>query len=557
MSWHPKDGEIVYEDDSAKVTMTGDMIYKEEFAKRYFLNPYILKEWEKYKIKVKDKISNKYLEKDDVNVFFGENEAKYDEVGEYWSLVFKNYIGKSRIRIYVKNLVLPFLHVEVISTKLNLDENDELFYPEFFRKLVDSLTEYQLTLPFEITSPTFIAVDDIPFPPDLPILFHQIMDNHDRIVDGIQTVLANPHRDLKTERKFVALSEAECIDADVCISILHHPGQLVKPKSPRSSLCSKLKGFVPEKLEQSRNIETFDTPENRFVKQFIKELLHFMKKIEDLVLREKYKEKLGSQMEQWTEIKTILETALLSKCLQQADDSYVPPIITSQVLLKRDGYRELMEARNNLLLSKSPIFTYLKDIIDQRNIAEMYEFWCFFELSKRLRDQEVLAKRENFRIEVETTLEGSLAQSKAKTVIGDYELIYNKKFMRSRKGSYSVPLKPDFSLVKNDKILVVFDSKFRFDVKDQELESSPAEDYEEDAIKKFDVERMAKISDIFKMHTYRDALGAKCAAILYPGNQNVFFSKSESEKKIEDFEQIFRKICGFEEGVAYLTLVPE
>jgi len=225
-------------------------------------------------------------------------------------------------------------------------------------------------------------------------------------------------------------------------------------------------------------------------------------------------------------------------------------------LLKRDGYRELMEARNNLLLSKSPIFAYLKDIIAERNIAEMYEFWCFFELSRRLRDQVVLAGSEEFRIEVETTLEGGLAQSKAKTIIGEYELLYNKKFMRSRKGSYSVPLKPDFTLSKNDEILVVFDSKFRFGIKDQELESYPAEDYEEDAIEKFEVERIARISDIFKMHTYKDALGAKCAAILYPGNQNVFFSKFERKKATGDFEQIFGKICCLEEGVAYLTLVP-
>ena len=108
-----------------------------------------------------------------------------------------------------------------------------------------------------------------------------------------------------------------------------------------------------------------------------------------------------------------------------------------------------------------------------------------------------------------------------------------------------------------DKVLVVFDAKFRFDEKSQEyLENASIEDYQEEATRAVDIERIANITDIFKMHTYRDALGASSAVILYPGNMNMFFSKSNNEKTTGDCEQIFRIICNFEEGVAYLALVP-
>jgi predicted component of viral defense system (DUF524 family) len=554
MSWRLKDGKLSFEDDSTIVRITGRVEYKEELAKRFLLNPYFLTEWEKYRIKAKDKTRNKYLGKQDAKIFFGDHEAEYDEVGDYWSFVFKNYIGKSQIRMCVKNHYLPFLNVEVKSSKLTLDEKSELFYPEFSRRLVDSLWKWQLTLPFEITSPTLIAVEDVPIPPALPILFHQIIDNDKRIVESIQTILANPHKDLTTEQEQVNLYEIESVDADVCISIFHNPEQLIKAKSSDLSLCSKLKGFIPEKIMQFKNIETFDTPENRFVKQFIRELLLSMKRIEDLVLKEQYTKGLGEKLERWREIKGALETALLSGCFQEVDDLNAPSNQTSQVLLKREGYRELLQIHNKLLLSKSPIFAYLDEIIAERNIADMYEFWCFFELSRRLQAKDVF--NGDFRIDIETALEGGLAQSKAKAILGDYELIYNKRFLRSRKGSYSVPLKPDFSLQKDNKTLLVLDAKFRFSVKDQELESSSAEDYQENAIGRLEVERIAKISDIFKMHTYRDALGAKSATILYPGNQNVFFSKLDYSKTKGNFEEIFRKICDFEEGVGYLAFVP-
>jgi hypothetical protein len=457
-------------------------------------------------------------------------------------------IGKSKIKIYLGNRLLPPLNVEVMSTKLTLNEGDKLFYPEFCRKLIEGLEDHQMSLTFEITSPTYIAVEEIPIAPNLLILYHQILETRETILEGINTVLMNPHKDLTMEEDYVDLHEAETVDPDVCLSIFHNPHLLVKLKSRSIPLCSKLNGYVPQKLLQFRNIETFNTPENRFVKHFIKELLHYIIQIE-----ETYAEKLGENLKALRDLKENLGTALLTECFQAVDDFNFPSIPTSQVLLKKDGYREILQAYNKLLLSKSPIFIYLQEKINQRNIAEMYESWCFFELSKKLADFFDVEHRVN----VETTLEGRLAQSKVKSIIGDYELIYNKKFVRSKKGSYSISFKPDFSLQKGEEILVAFDAKFRFDIKDQELEHTSAEEAQEEAVQKNETERTAKISDIFKMHTYRDALSAKSAVMLYPGNKNIFFSKRKVQKIEGDFNEIFEKICCFEEGVGYLSFTPK
>jgi len=549
LSWKYENGQLSYQDDSVEVTLKGD-IQPNKFSKNYALDPYFIYEWKKYRVIVGAKEKSQFRFKN-VNVFFGDSRADHDPDGDFWEYTFKNYIGKSEIKIYLGDRLLPPLYVEVISTKLTLNEGDALFYPKFYRKLVEGLEDYQIMLSFEITSPTYIAVEDVLVPPNLLILYHQILEIHEIILEGIRTILMKPHKDLTVKEDYVDLHEAETVNPDVCLSIFHNPNLLVKPKSSSIPLCSKLKGYVPRKLLQFRNIETFNTSENRFVKQFIKELLHHIVQIE-----ETYAGKLGERLKTLRELKENLEMALLTECFQTVDESNLPSTFASQVLLKKDGYREILQAHNKLLLSKSPIFTYLQEKINQRNIAEMYEFWCFFELSKKLANF-IKIKPKQFKVNVETTLEGGLAQSRVKSIIGDYELIYNKKFMRSKKGSYSVPLKPDFSLQKDGNILIIFDAKFRFDIKDQELEVTPAEDTQEDAIQKIEMERMANISDIFKMHTYRDALNAKSAVILYPGNKNMFFSKRNFQKTENDFKKIFEKICRFEEGVGYLAFLPE
>lgn len=371
----------------------------------------------------------------------------------------------------------------------------------------------------------------------------------------------NPHRDLAVMEEYVDLHRADTIDPRVCLAIVQNPDKLLKAGSCGIPLSRKLRGHLPRKILQYRGIETFDNPENRFVKRFIKDLLFNIGRI-----IEAYGDKLKDKLEKLRGLKENLEVALQSECLQAADESGPASIFSSQVLFKKEGYRELLQAYNKLLLSKLPVFTYLQEKINQRRISEIYEFWCFFELSKKL---EKLSRSE-CKIKVETTLEEGLAQSEVKSIISDYELIYNKKFTRSERGSYSVPLRPDFVLQKNGKPLLVFDSKFRFDIADQnlDLEIVSADENEEEAIHAGSAERIAKISDVFKMHTYRDALNVKSALILYPGDRNVFFSKHTHERIEKDEpENILEMICPREwrkekeeireeEGIGYLSFIP-
>jgi predicted component of viral defense system (DUF524 family) len=87
------------------------------------------------------------------------------------------------------------------------------------------------------------------------------------------------------------------------------------------------------------------------------------------------------------------------------------------------------------------------------------------------------------------------------------------------------------------------------------------EEVEEEAIKEGKFEKIVKVEDIYKMHTYRDALQCRAAIVVYPGDNpstEVMFYHSEDKnsndkrKKIEFSSILYSSTC----GVGYMGLRP-
>ena len=180
--------------------------------------------------------------------------------------------------------------------------------------------------------------------------------------------------------------------------------------------------------------------------------------------------------------------------------------------------------------------------MENKDIAKLYEYWCFFKLVEELR--EIFGKCK-LRIVVEPT--GELSESG--TVYAEFEdgwkLFYNLK----RQG-YSVSLKPDFSLFKYGELIGVFDAKFRLDIID-------VDEFAEEEEKSPVLQTWAKLEDIYKMHTYRDALKVKFAVVLYPGDRCLFFKVDGERIENFDLDRLLDKDSVKLEGVGYLGFKPE
>jgi hypothetical protein len=542
--------ELVFQKDGAKVCLytvsdTGAPAeILAELCKEYGLYKYVLKEWTPYRVKLEG------FEDAEWSVRFGSELKKpnvHDGLCEY---TYKNRIGKSTIVITIADTALPPLSVEVLSPKLTLEEAAEphrLFYPKFYQSLVTDLVKRSAPLVFSLLAPTEHLVEEIPEPPALVVLYHFLDQRHDALMAAIEAVLARPHRLLTAEEEFVPLHQVHQVDADVVLNILTNPQYWVEYRGAGLAVAERLGGYAPQKVWQRLTVETFDTPENRFVKWFVGELLSWVEKL----LAWPHFPRNKSACDRFVELKGQLEMALHDPLFDEVGEMVYFPA-TSQALLKRSGYRELLELYRQYLNSKRPaFFRDLQDAIDSRDVATLYEYWCFFDLVRRLEEELDWGEPE---LKLEVWGGGGLAWN-VTADFGGRELVYNEGFRRGRDRSYSVALRPDFVLHEGGRATVVFDAKFRFDVKS--LPREQEDRYDED-VASGDVERVVKHADLYKMHTYRDALKTvRSAVVLFPGTegQGEFYDRDTSAKlTLTEVGELIREKW---EGIGAIPLVPQ
>ena len=152
----------------------------------------------------------------------------------------------------------------------------------------------------------------------------------------------------------------------------------------------------------------------------------------------------------------------------------------------------------------------LDDAMRVRNVAELYEIWVFFALV----DQIGVLLGQEAELELALTGEGGLAWS-ARACFGDAGLLAYNKYG----SSYSVPLRPDYTWIRDGQAEVVLDAKFR--LSPTALQSVEDQDTEEARVNR---------ADLYKMHAYRDALGVRAAVAVYPGEAPVFYGTDGTKR---------------------------
>jgi len=402
--------------------------------------------------------------------------------------------------------------------------------------MIDSITEKYLHLPFSISAPTSFEYIEAEEPINELFAYHFLKNNKDRIISAYENILKFAHKKLVDEPNWVDFWEVTSVDGDTILGIAHFPKYLIKVSSELGVVEVGKKHYAPVKVLQRNKYETFDTLENRFAKHFLAELINWCERVLK-TLGDKMDEKNRGGL---NELYTTLEHFWNNPIFSEVGEFTMFFPYTSQVLLKREGYRDLLELWK-VFKAYLPFFGELERAIANKDIAKLYEYWCFFKLVEEL--EKIFGKKE-LKVVVEPT--GKLSEGQIYVKFENkWKLYYNKLFKR---GSYSIPLKPDFSLFDRNGLVGVFDAKFKLDIADE----SGLEDNEE-------FETMAKLEDIYKMHTYRDALKARFAVVLYPGKNSLFFKVDKSNNEGDDFSlmDLMDRESIRLDGVGYLGFKPE
>ena len=206
---------------------------------------------------------------------------------------------------------------------------------------------------------------------------------------------------------------------------------------------------------------------------------------------------------------------------------------SSTVLQRRRGYRRVLQHFSRIRLA--PMIPLdkeaIRDLLELKNIALLYELWTFFRIVHELSVVEGPPVRSGQ--PTSGLLQTDFAAGGTFEWASGVRLVYNQHFSRSRpkrRHSYSVPLRPDIALSIPDgpsSGLHLFDAKFRVHgLADVGLAGS---DKDGDDDKAGERAGTFKRGDIYKMHAYRDAIpDARSVWTLYPGGEFRFFGIPES-----------------------------
>jgi len=402
---------------------------------------------------------------------------------------------------------------------------------DVFDALLDDLTDRALALPYSATQAAGLPHDRSIADRDDVLLHAFLYARHtllaaDRALPrALELVVHDPHRRFSAERASVDLIAARRVDARTISRVAMGADGVVRATghAAQSRLASALRGHLPAYVDVPRVENTFDTAENRFVLEFLRQLRGIIDRVERLA-RSKAK-----PTSFWT--RAVNDCEAMRRVLGPFERhdmwidvgrmDHVP--IGSSVLQRRRGYKNVL--RHHLALRAAARIPFdriaVERLLGLKDIATLYELWCYFALVDAV--GEVIGRDPDVVDEMDVKVdEMDLGRGFRVSWVDGPTVHYNLSFSRSKaapRRSASLVLRPDIVIetVRNGQPeLHVFDAKLRVDsiVPSSDRDISEEEEGDEYRFLSF------KNDDITKMHAYRDALPhVRSARVLYPGDE--------------------------------------
>jgi predicted component of viral defense system (DUF524 family) len=420
------------------------------------------------------------------------------------------------------------IRAEVASSKISYFDDFKILLDEVSEDLVELLFEVDTVsgYRFSVGEPAEAAASTA--------VFHlrRVM-REEELPSAVEAIIHHPYTRLVQEDLLTSPALARSLLPDrLAASVAAMPFERGGP------LSAKFRGHTPSAVLETVRRDTVDTPENRYTKAVLQDMLVLLDRLEPVLVKEG-KRPSAREVRRWRDR---LDELLVEPIWRDVGQlTHIP--FNSQVLLRRDAYRQVAQAdlliQYGLVLPWDRAQELAEETGDIRPIYELYEYWCFFCLRRILRRMcgPEASRAGDFYSVKEGRLEVTLRRGKASRLdfsvtVGavpvSVALFFNRSFRKPDDSldfldaSYSTSFRPDLSVLAvggGTRHWLHFDAKYRLDVVQwaEEVTGSGVEDVEEDLIGPPEDSELYKKADLYKMHAYRDAiLGSRGAYVLFP-----------------------------------------
>lgn len=436
-------------------------------------------------------------------------------------LRFDNEIGYSDLQVFIDGVEYLTLTIEVFPSKIT--------YKDDYQAIIEDITKEVYNLTFDVLRKTYRSYDIPSEKQTSPVEFFAIIQSvFEDFLRATDRILKNPHHLLQKEYEVLKPNQIKQTDVRSVRWLETHPDHFKREGASIS---------VDKALAVKKYV-TYDTKENRLSKYMLEEtakrLISFSRQYE-LLDRETDSLVVQTIERMVAEISRRTNTGFMREVAPIPENTGM-----SLVFKMAPGYRDLF--KYYLMLQHGLSLTGELYNLSLKDLAILYEYWCFIKLNSLMRDKYELVSQDIIRIERNglyfTLAKGKKSKVKYITPKGEnITLSYNPAKINLPTG----PQKPD-NILKLEKIgsfttyEYIFDAKYRIDRADkgtyyyQTISPTPG----------------PKIDDINTMHRYRDAIVYKRGAELFErimfGAYVLFPYNNEDEYKNHMFYQSIPKV---------------
>ncbi|MTG98823.1 DUF2357 domain-containing protein [Myroides sp. BIT-d1] len=469
------------------------------------------------------------------------------------------YVGV--LRLFVKHtaseVVVKEIDVEVLATKF--DKDLDTSYRTNYRQMLEDITDVCTDLLMEVEAPVYQSYD-VDYNSNAQSLYQRFcfvksFIDSSEFEEALLQVFNNPSTKWDEENELQPISRVKRIGSK---EIRQFTSSSQRIQLDNVHPLSRVIPSLPQKIYLGHKKESYDTPENRFVKFVLSVFVNFIEHCHRVF--SKYNKSFAAE-----------EALLLGKHIRQlASHSFFDTIqeaqslkLNSPTLQKRAGYREVLNRWLQFELASQLTWEGGDDVYEggKKNIAQLYEYWIFFQLKQLVCDKFGLEFNSSDLIKVDKDglqvilKEGRALDIKGRSTVKSRNLCirfsYNRSFRggtddMTKAGSWTTTLRPDYTLSiwpsvfkeseaeKEDAIVHIhFDAKYKI----QDFQKDVVEVGTEEEVKEEERKGTFKNVDLLKMHAYKDAIRRTGGAyILYPGS---------NQKRFEGFHEILPGLGAF------------
>ncbi|MEJ8306473.1 restriction endonuclease-like protein [Saccharibacillus sacchari] len=373
------------------------------------------------------------------------------------TLDFGNEIGETELEIRLNDRPLLTIGIEIFPAKLD--------YRRDYVRLMEEVSEEGYDLTFDFLRRTYRPAEERETSRQSLTEFHTILRRvFERLENAMRRIEAKPHQRLDNEHRLVDAGKARRADRRTLADLRRHPQRLQADRHGWLEIESSTR-FMPTRLLEARRVISADTDENRFLRWMLERTAGRV----DLLRRELKESRPGRDPLLDRELERIgrrIGIMLNMDFLQ--DVGPMQRVNVSLVLQMAPGYREMYKL--HLLLLKGLSLREGMMRLSLKDMAQLYEYWCFLKLHRLLSRRCRVIRREGAAVD-RNGLFPSLIRGGASRI--EYEhpesntqlsLVYNPSMLgRSRP---TTEQKPDLLLTLRSgsrEVSYVLDAKYRID----------------------------------------------------------------------------------------------